>query len=886
MLARSTSKSFLIILLFNLALNASLRAQFNIRPYTLVYSENLRGSCVLFGNTSMNIVDADTISTFKINETGNPLNTAGGLGYSNYGNDFENMQFTDIDATPANLEVFNYGTTGWKYKADGSDQGTAWQNLNDPDTWTPGTASFGYGYSQQTTIAGGNMTAYFLKTVQISDPALYSDFYFTCSYDDGMVVYVNGEEAFRANMPSGTILYNTRASSPNLSTNETFSVPAAFFVPGVNIIAVEIHQNNPGSTNCFFDMALKAIGRSTYNSSSANLVLPAGTNTIQFARLYWGGRISNAALATSPDTLRTIWLRKGTTASYSAAIAAQTNVDTYAVTATETIYQAFVDITLFVQAGGAGTYTIADIPATTGTIGSGGNYAGWAIVVAFANPGLNYNSVRIYDGYSRVYDFGVPVTQSITLNGLNVPNNPLTASEAVMSTMVWEGDANLAASPSNPAGDYLKLNNIAVTNAVNPVSNFWNGSISVNGGFVTGTKNPDHFNQMGIDIDEVNVGTGHNILPNATTATVEFGTEADQYFPSIFAFSIRMKEPAISLDKLVRDENNNGLVEANEILTYTLSGTNNGSGIAYNSFVLDSLPSNVHYVANSMEVISAPGVLPGIKTDAADADNAMAGTNAGRDYLKFYIGNNWTSSAGGELPPLGNYALRFKVKTGGIPGSVVNTARITANSQAGELFIDDGTAIISPAGGPTPVKLSSFTAVLSGSNGLLNWTTESELNHDHFDIERSDDAILFKVRGTIPGNGFTDGIKHYRFSDPINSNAKIVYYRLRMVGKDGNFTYSAIIALRLGNLPMNEFSVYPNPFVKDIRVFIRCITPDDAVFRIISLEGKEILMRRLPVQKGDNIVVLKDLEQLSAGSYLLEVSTAENKFVKKILKYQ
>lgn len=37
---------------------------------------------------------------------------------------------------------------------------------------------------------------------------------------------------------------------------------------------------------------------------------------------------------------------------------------------------------------------------------------------------------------------------------------------------------------------------------------------------------------MGIDIDEVNVGTGYGILPNATSVTVEFGTEADQYFPS------------------------------------------------------------------------------------------------------------------------------------------------------------------------------------------------------------------------------------------------------------------------------------------------------------------------------------------------------------------
>ena len=483
-----------------------------------------------------------------------------------------------------------------------------------------------------------------------------------------------------------------------------------------------------------------------------------------------------------------------------------------------------------------------------------------------------------------MYDFGVPVTQTIVLTGLNVPGNPLTSPEAVMSTMVWEGDANLAESPTNPAGDYLKLNNIAVTNAANPVSNFWNGSISKNGSFVTGTKNPDHFNQMGIDIDEMNVGTGYNILPNATTATVEFGTEADQYFPSIFTFSIRMKEPDVVLDKFVQDENNNGLVDPGEVLTYTLSGSNTGSGIAYNSFVLDSLPANVSYVANSLEVVTAPGVTAGIKTDANDTDNAVKGTNAGRDYLKFFIGNNWTSVSGGELPPASNYILKFKVQAPAVPGSVINTARITANSQAGDLFIDDGTAVISPAGGPTDVKLSLFTANLSGNNGLLHWTTESELNNHHFEIERSDDAIRFVVRGMLAGNGNSSTVKNYNYTDPINSNVRIVYYRLKMVDTDGKATYSKIIALKLNGSPISEFSSYPNPFTDDIKIFIKSNTDDDAVFRIITFDGKELLNRKLPIQTGDNIVVLKDLGYLPAGTYILEVTVSTDKFVKKLLK--
>ena len=275
MTAKCTSVVLVIFIMISLGSYCSVNAQVSIRPYTQVYSENLRGSCVLFGNTSMNIVDADTISTLKTDETGNPLNGVGGLGYSRYGNDFENMQFTDIDVTPADVAVFGFGAARWNYLADGSDQGMGWLSLNDPDVWSHGTASFGYGYAQQTTIPGGNVTTYFLKTVNITDPALYTNFNFTYSYDDGIVIYVNGHEVIRSNMPAGGIAYNTVALTPNYTTNETFSISSAYFTPGANIIAVEVHQSEVNSSNCYFDMALKGIARSTYNSSSADLILPA-----------------------------------------------------------------------------------------------------------------------------------------------------------------------------------------------------------------------------------------------------------------------------------------------------------------------------------------------------------------------------------------------------------------------------------------------------------------------------------------------------------------------------------------------------------------------------------------------------------------------------------
>ena len=626
---------------------------------------------------------------------------------------------------------------------------------------------------------------------------------------------------------------------------------------------------------------------STVNSSSADLVLPSGSNTIKFARLYWGGKINNSVITASPDTLRKIKIRKGTSGNYFNAITPSTNVDQFAISTSEKAYQSFVDITSFVNANGSGTYTVADLPVTPGTSSTGGKFGGWVIVVAYENLSQPYNSVRLYDGYAQVYSSGNISYLTIALNGLNVPSTPLLANEAVMGTMAWEGDANLGASTSNPEGDFIKINNTTVSNAVNPSTNFWNGSVSKNGANVT-TKNPNYSNQMGIDIDEVNVGTGYNIAPNATSVTVQFGTEADMYFPSIFTFCIRVKDPTVTLTKTVVDANANSYVESQEELTYTLSGSNQGVGSAYNTIIVDTLPSNVTYVPNTLEVVNAPGVVAGMKSDAADADQAFKGTAGTKNFVKFFIGNGATGTVGGELPTgtAGNYSVRFKVKADVIPGTIINTARIYGNSVVGDLFTDDGTAVIGEAGAPTPVKFTSFTAtLLTNGSSLVKWVTQSEINNDHFEIERSDDGVHFATRGKVTGNGSTTLAHTYDFNDVLNTTSPIVYYRLRIIDNDGKYTFSKIVAIKInGSLSVDKFNVFPNPFITDIKIALTSLTDVNATFRIISFDGKELVRRNIQVQQGDNIIVMKDFGTLPNGNYILEVTTANDKFIRKIVK--
>lgn len=273
-------------------------------------------------------------------------------------------------------------------------------------------------------------------------------------------------------------------------------------------------------------------GSVTRNSSSADLILPAGMNTIKIARLYWGGRIDNSQFDLSTKANRTIKIRKGTSGAYSDVTAL--GMDTLTIVNGFTEFQGYADITDFIKLNGAGTYEVGNVPLSTGAIADGGNHGGWSLVVVYGNQSLPFNSIRVYDGFDVVYNGGNDTSSTVTLTGLNVPSTPLQSSDARMGVVVWEGDANLP-------GDFLNINGQPFSNPTNPPYNLWNGTITSNGVHVT-AKNPNYTNQMGIDVDQFDAGTGYGIAPDDTSVTLQFGTTADKYFPGVFTFTVKMKD--------------------------------------------------------------------------------------------------------------------------------------------------------------------------------------------------------------------------------------------------------------------------------------------------------------------------------------------------------
>ena len=115
---------------------------------------------------------------------------------------------------------------------------------------------------------------------------------------------------------------------------------------------------------------------------------------------------------------------------------------------------------------------------------------------------------------------------------------------------------------------------------------------------------------------------------------------------------------------------------------------------------------------------------------------------------------------------------------------------------------------VNPGNTTLPIQLLSFSAQQLSERVVLNWQTSMDGDNRYFSVERSTDGASFMEIGEVPVAGNSSSGYSYSFSDQRPANGKN-YYRLKLVGLDGTFTYSRIISVYLTE--DNRFVIFPNP---------------------------------------------------------------------------
>jgi hypothetical protein len=165
-----------------------------------------------------------------------------------------------------------------------------------------------------------------------------------------------------------------------------------------------------------------------------------------------------------------------------------------------------------------------------------------------------------------------------------------------------------------------------------------------------------------------------------------------------------------------------------------------------------------------------------------------------------------------------------------------------------------------------PVELSRFEASANQQSVRLEWSTETELNNSHFELEHSTNGRQFTSIKRIEGYGNSQTPQHYTFVHHPKQ-AGLQYYRLAQYDFDGTRTYSDIISVRLHG-HSNLLQAFPSNTHGPLHLKWETPTPSDGQLLIYNAQGQ--LQHQLELPIGSRAAAL-DLHGLSPGAYIAQI---------------
>jgi len=178
-------------------------------------------------------------------------------------------------------------------------------------------------------------------------------------------------------------------------------------------------------------------------------------------------------------------------------------------------------------------------------------------------------------------------------------------------------------------------------------------------------------------------------------------------------------------------------------------------------------------------------------------------------------------------------------------------------------------------GGSSPITLPvnfTYFGASAGSGGIqLTWMVASELNVNHYDVERSSNGKSFSKIGSVNSSGL---ITYTYLDKAYNTGSN--YYRLKAVDNDGKYKYSTVVLFKVGkNTLLSTLKVYPVPATSQLTLYHDPATISTSI-NILSSDGR-LIKTIIPV--AGNTETALDISSFKAGLYLVRYSVSETESV-------
>ena len=288
--------------------------------------------------------------------------------------------------------------------------------------------------------------------------------------------------------------------------------------------------------------------------------------------------------------------------------------------------------------------------------------------------------------------------------------------------------------------------------------------------------------------------------------------------------------------------------------------------------------SNNIVVSQNISNLSGPKTIPPLSSSDADGSIGSYTINsippASQGVL---LVGGVPVTPGQVLTPAQILTLQFDPAPGFVGNAVFN---YTAFDNNGNISNVATYTIPVDASALVPLSLISFNGAREGKNIIVKWNTENEINVDRFEIEYSTGAVNFKKGATVTAKNQTSN--DYQ-NTLVNYSEPYYYIRLKSIDVNGRFKYSSIIVIKLVGGNTKAIAVTPNPVSENITLRITSDIAAKTAIRILNMNGQVIYQTTKQIAKGENIVYVNELQNLSNGTYLVQAVINGEMLVQKLV---
>ena len=197
---------------------------------------------------------------------------------------------------------------------------------------------------------------------------------------------------------------------------------------------------------------------------------------------------------------------------------------------------------------------------------------------------------------------------------------------------------------------------------------------------------------------------------------------------------------------------------------------------------------------------------------------------------------------------------------------------------------------------PLPVELASFTALVTGRDVTLNWSTKTEVSSNRFVVERTlltppfvkggkPEEGGWESVGEVKASGNSNSLKEYSFTDKKLNSGKY-NYRLKQIDNDGTFDYSEIVEAEIDvpkTFALNQN--YPNPFNPGTVISYQLPVNSLVRLELFSITGEKVAtLVNEELEAGyHNYNLSASALGLSSGVYIYRMIAGEFVSTKKLM---